>query len=366
MIPQKNANSILNLVNSTLLNLPSPSFISYIWNFGSMLGIILIFQVIRGLLISIFYVSDTSISFYSVVHCSRDVLEGWVNRFLHINGASFLFIFIYRHMFVRGIYFKSFIINKETWISGVTLLLIFIGTAFLGYVLPWGQMSFWGATVITNIVSVIPYIGKFLVIWIWGGFSVRGPTLTRFFSLHFLIPLFSFVLVFIHLIFLHEKGSSSIISSFVGDKILFNFYYRVKDIITLLIIILILIVTRIFSPLLFGDPENFNQANPLSTPLHIQPEWYFLFAYAILRSIPSKLGGAIALLLSIFVFYFLIFRNKKNSSIKFIIIEKINIYIFLLLVILLTWIGANPVESPIILFGQIFRFLYFIRFSIFL
>ena len=352
----------LKLINSTLLELPSPIFISYMWNFGSILGVVLFSQIISGLLISMFYISEVSLSFFSVIHILRDIIEGWSSRFLHINGASFLFIILYTHILIRGIYFKSFIINKETWLSGITLLLMFIGTAFLGYVLPWGQISFWGATVITNILSVIPYIGKELTIWIWGGFSVRGTTLTRFYSLHFIIPLASIVLLMIHLIFLHEKGSSSIISTYSIDKILFNFFYSIKDFITIILYLLTIILFINFIPFIFGDPENFNQANPLSTPIHIQPEWYFLFAYAILRSIPSKLGGAIALILSVIIFYFLIFREKSSSSLKFSFYEKFLFYILLILIILLTWVGANPVEFPLIFIGQVFRVIYFLLF----
>lgn len=356
----------LKIVNQTLMNLPSPIFISYLWNFGSMLGIILVSQIISGLLVSMFYVSDLSMSFFSVIHLIRDVSEGWLIRFIHINGASFFFVVLYSHILIRGMYFKSFVINKQTWLSGVSMLLIFIATAFLGYVLPWGQMSFWGATVITNIVSVIPYMGKELTMWIWGGFSVGGATLTRFFSLHFFVPIFSIVLLIIHLIFLHEKGSSSVISSNRVDKILFNFFYSFKDFVTFILFFILILFIRIFFPYLFGDPENFNPANPLSTPIHIQPEWYFLFAYAILRSIPSKLGGATALIFSVIIFYFLIFSRKKGNSIKFYLIEKFIFYFLLVLIILLTWIGANPVEPPLISLGQLFSVFYFLTFTLLL
>lgn len=362
MISQIFVHPILKSTNETLLSLPSPSFISYLWNFGSMLGIILIIQIVSGLLISIFYLSETSFSFFSIIHCRRDVIEGWIFRFVHSNGASLFFIFLYRHILIRGIYFKSYIINSETWSSGIILLLIFIGTAFLGYVLPWGQISFWGATVITNILSVLPYIGQSLIIWVWGGFSVGEPTLTRFFSLHFVFPFISLGVVLIHLILLHMKGSSSPVTSRNLDKLIFNFFFSIKDLITIILLVFILIIVCIFYPFIFGDPENYNQANPLSTPIHIQPEWYFLFAYAILRSIPSKLGGAIALVLSIFIFFLLIFSTKKKSSLKFSIYEKLFLREFLIMIVLLTWIGANPVEFPLILLGQIFSFLYFLSF----
>lgn len=282
----------------------------------------------------------------------RDVNFGWGLRAIHANGGSFFFICLYLHV-GRGIYFGSYKL-KEVWTVGVTLLLIIIATAFLGYVLPWGQISFWGATVITNLFSAIPVIGGDIVFWLWGGFAVDNATLTRFFSLHFLLPFISAILRAVHLVFLHETGSRNPLGLNRNlDKIPFHPYFTSKDLYGFIILFLSLISLRFQRPWLLGDPENFIPANPLVTPVHIQPEWYFLFAYAILRSIPNKLGGVVALAAAVIILYVIpLFKNKNFRSLAFYPLRKVIFWLLIRTFLLLTWIGARPVEEPYILIGQ--------------
>nr|APX39860.1 cytochrome b [Longitarsus tabidus] len=355
---------ILKIINNSLIIFPSPSNISYMWNFGSLLGVCLMIQILTGLFLAMHYCPNIELAFNSVTHICRDVNYGWLLRTLHANGASFFFICLYIHI-GRGMYYSSYNM-KETWLIGVTIFFITMATAFLGYVLPWGQMSFWGATVITNLMSAIPYLGNMLVQWIWGGFAVDNATLTRFFTFHFICPFIIFALMIIHLLFLHQTGSSNPIGINSNiDKVPFHPYFTFKDILGMLILLSSLIFLTLSNPYLLGDPDNFIPANPLVTPIHIQPEWYFLFAYAILRSIPNKLGGVIALVMSIAILYFLPFYNqKKFLSSQFYPINKLMFWSLLTIVILLTWIGARPVEDPYILTGQILTILYFLYYLI--
>lgn len=354
----KNIHFSIKIINNILVDLPTPTSISYIWNWGSILGLIIIFQTLTGILLASYYNSRIENAFSSIIHISRDISYGYVLRFLHINLARFFFIVIFLHI-SRNILFSSFKL-KHTWISGVIILLILIGTAFLGYVLPWGQISFWGATVITNLLSAIPYLGNDIVQWLWGGFSINIATLRRFFALHYLLPFILIALIIIHLASLHETGSNKPTGNNPNtDKINFHPYFSIKDSISILIIILIVITISIKIPFIIGDPENFNPANPLNTPIHIQPEWYFLFAYAILRSIPNKLGGVIALLISIIILFALIVNKKHLASKKFNPNKKIIFWVFRCIFIILTWIGANPVEPPFENIGKLFRLLYF-------
>lgn len=359
MIKLLKKNPLIKIFNSSLINLPTPSNISSIWNFGSLLGLCLILQIITGLFLAIHYCPNIDLAFNRVAHICRNVNYGWLIRTTHANGASFFFICIYIHV-GRGIYYSSYNII-ETWITGVTILLLTIATAFLGYVLPWGQISFWGATVITNLVSAIPYLGNYIVQWIWGGFAVDNATLTRFFALHFILPFIVRALVIIHLLFLHQTGSRNPIGIKSNiDKIPFHPYFTFKDLVGFMIIIALLIILTLKIPYLLRDPDNFIPANPLVTPIHIQPEWYFLFAYAILRSIPNKLGGVIALIISIIILYTLPFINKKKFlRTQFYPINKILFWSFITIIIILTWIGARPVEDPYILTGQWLTILYF-------
>nr|YP_009976009.1 cytochrome b [Cinclosoma punctatum]QNL16291.1 cytochrome b [Cinclosoma punctatum] len=350
---------LLKIVNDSLIDLPTPSNISAWWNFGSLLGVCLIVQIVTGLLLAMHYTADTSLAFSSVAHTCRNVQFGWLIRNLHANGASFFFICIYLHI-GRGFYYGSYL-NKETWNIGVILLLALMATAFVGYVLPWGQMSFWGATVITNLFSAIPYIGQTLVEWAWGGFSVDNPTLTRFFALHFLLPFVIAGLTLVHLTFLHETGSNNPLGIPSDcDKIPFHPYYSIKDILGFALMLIPLIALALFSPNLLGDPENFTPANPLATPPHIKPEWYFLFAYAILRSIPNKLGGVLALAASVLVLFLAPFLHKsKQRSMTFRPLSQILFWILVANLLILTWVGSQPVEHPFIIIGQLASLSYF-------
>nr|AIG53345.1 cytochrome b [Ctenotus schomburgkii] len=355
---------ILKIVNSSFIDLPSPSNISAWWNFGSLLGLCLILQVLTGLFLAMHYTADISSAFSSVAHICRDVQYGWLIRNLHANGASMFFICLYLHI-GRGLYYGSYMF-KETWNIGVVLLLLVMATAFVGYVLPWGQMSFWGATVITNLLSAIPYIGTNLVEWIWGGFSVDNATLTRFFTFHFLLPFAIMGASMLHLLFLHETGSNNPIGVTSNtDKIPFHPYYSYKDLLGATLFILLLLSLALFSPNLLGDPENFTPANPLVTPPHIKPEWYFLFAYAILRSIPNKLGGVLALLFSILILMLApMLHTSKQRGNAFRPLSQILFWALVSNIIILTWIGGQPVEDPFIIIGQIASSTYFIIFLI--
>lgn len=362
--PLRTNHPLFKIANNALVDLPAPINISAWWNFGSLLGVCLVVQILTGLFLAIHYTADINLAFNRVNHICRDVNYGWLLRTLHANGASFFFICIYLHI-GRGIYYGSYLFTP-TWLTGVLILFLVIGTAFIGYVLPWGQISFWGATVITNLLSAIPYLGIDLVQWVWGGFAVDNATLTRFFTFHFILPFIVLAIVIIHLLFLHQTGSNNPIGLNSNiDKIPFHPYFTYKDIVGFIIILIRLILLTLISPNLLGDPDNFIPANPLVTPVHIQPEWYFLFAYAILRSIPNKLGGVIALVVSIAILAILPFYHlRKFRGIQFYPINQILFWSIVVIVILLTWIGARPVEEPYVLIGQILTVLYFSYFLI--
>nr|BAI63566.1 cytochrome b [Cynops ensicauda]BAN05051.1 cytochrome b [Cynops ensicauda] len=355
---------MLKIINNSFIDLPTPSNISYWWNFGSLLGICLITQIITGLFLAMHYTADTQSAFSSVAHICRDVNHGWLVRNIHANGASFFFICIYLHI-GRGLYYGSYLF-KETWNIGVVLLLLVMATAFVGYVLPWGQMSFWGASVITNLLSAIPYVGGSLVEWVWGGFSVDKATLTRFFAFHFLLPFLIAGVSMIHLLFLHETGSNNptgIPSN--QDKVSFHPYFSYKDLLGFLLALLILLLISLIVPNLLVDPENFIPANPLMAPPHIKPEWYFLFAYAILRSIPNKLGGVIALLMSILILMFTpMLHTSKQRSLTFRSTSQTLFWLLVANTLILTWIGGMPVEPPFTEIGQVASVLYFLLFII--
>lgn len=358
-LPLRKNNPLLKIINNALIDLPAPINISLWWNFGSLLGLCLIIQIITGLFLTIHYCSDVLIAFNRIRYICRDVNIGWIIRIIHANRASIFFLCLYLHI-GRGIYYQSFK-YLETWTIGVFLFFLTIGTAFIGYVLPWGQISFWGATVITNLLSAIPYLGLDLVQWLWGGFSVDNATLTRFFTIHFLLPFIILGLTIIHLLFLHQTGSNNPLGINRNiNKIPFHPYFSFKDIIGFILLLLILITLVLLRPYILGDPDNFTPANPLVTPIHIQPEWYFLFAYAILRSIPNKLGGVIALVISIAILFFLplLIFNKFQGT-QFYPINQFLFWCLLSTVILLTWIGIRPVEDPYILIGQILTVIYF-------
>nr|UVG42119.1 cytochrome b [Carabus lafossei] len=362
--PMRSTHPLFKITNGALIDLPTPSNISLWWNFGSLLGLCLMIQIITGLFLAMHYTANIEMAFNSINHICRDVNYGWLLRTLHANGASFFFICIYLHI-GRGMYYGSYKF-MHTWMVGVIILFMVMGTAFMGYVLPWGQMSFWGATVITNLLSAIPYLGTMLVQWVWGGFAVDNATLTRFFTIHFLLPFIVTALVMIHLLFLHQTGSNNPLGiNSNTDKIPFHPYFSFKDMMGFIMLLMLLTILTLLNPYYLGDPDNFTPANPLVTPIHIQPEWYFLFAYAILRSIPNKLGGVIALVMSILILMIIPFSNNSNfQSLKFYPINQILFWKFFIIVILLTWIGMRPVEDPYILMGQILTILYFIYFLI--
>nr|QTF74760.1 cytochrome b [Bursa rhodostoma] len=360
--PIRKVHPVLKVVNGALVDLPAPSNLSIWWNFGSLLGLCLGIQILTGLFLAMHYTAHVDLAFSSVMHISRDVSYGWLLRALHANGGSWFFICIYFHV-GRGMYYGSYA-NQHTWNIGVILLFMTMATAFLGYVLPWGQMSFWGATVITNLLSAIPYIGKMLVEWVWGGFAVDNATLTRFFALHFLLPFAILGLTILHLLFLHETGSNNPLGlNSDGEKVPFHSYYSFKDLVGFLVVLTLLTLLVLFSPQLLTDPENFIPANPLVTPVHIQPEWYFLFAYAILRSIPNKLGGVIGLVMSIAILFIIPFTHMgKFRSMAYYPLNQILFWFFVGIFFILTWIGACPVEAPYEQIGQIFTGLYFTYF----
>nr|AST24150.1 cytochrome b [Proechimys longicaudatus] len=355
----RKSHPLIKIINHSFIDLPTPSNISAWWNFGSLLGVCLVLQIITGLFLAMHYTADTTTAFSSVTHICRDVNYGWLIRYAHANGASMFFIFLYFHI-GRGIYYGSYIF-METWNVGVILLFAVMATAFMGYVLPWGQMSFWGATVITNLLSAIPYIGPTLVEWIWGGFSVDKATLTRFFAFHFVLPFIITAMVMIHLLFLHETGSNNPSGlNPDSDKIPFHPYYTIKDILGLLFMLSALMTLILFSPDLLGDPDNYTPANPLNTPPHIKPEWYFLFAYAILRSIPNKLGGVLALAFSILILMlFPMMHMSKQRSMTFRPLSQCLLWTLVANLIILTWIGGQPVEHPFITIGQMASISYF-------
>nr|QEN99356.1 cytochrome b [Melipona fasciculata] len=352
-------NNIMFKIPLSFIYLPTPLNINYMWNFGSMLGMFLLIQIISGLFLSMHYCPNIDLAFLSISQIMKDINSGWMIRLIHMNGASFYFLLIYIHI-SRNLFYYSFKLIY-VWTIGNMILLLSMATAFLGYVLPWGQMSFWGAMVITNLLSALPYIGQSTVEWIWGGFSINNSTLNRFFSFHFILPFIILMMVFIHLMILHISGSSNPIhSKFNIYKINFHQYFSIKDLITIIMIMMIFMLINFQNPYFLSDPDNFKMANPMITPSHIKPEWYFLFAYSILRSIPNKLGGVIMLFMSIFILFMLpLFNNNKMKNLKFYPINQLFFWMFINIFIMLTWLGMQMIEYPFTNLNNIFTIMYF-------
>lgn len=353
----------LSFVNSVFVDLPSAVNLSYLWNFGSLLGACLVFQVLTGIFLAMHYCPDSRLAFSSVVFITQD---SFALRFWHANGTSLFFLLVYLHI-AKGLYYGGYS-KIPVWSIGILLYVLMMATSFIGYVLPWGQMSFWAATVITNLLSAIPYLGPDIVLWVWGGFSVSNATLNRFFSLHYLLPFLLIALAILHILALHVTGSNNPVGvrSDVA-KVPFHPYYVWKDLLGLVVFFFFMVLLVFLFPYWLGDAENFKEANPLVTPVHIQPEWYLLYAYAILRSIPNKIGGVLALVASFSVLFFVPYLQASPlRSLVFRPLSRVLFYFFLGNFLLLTWVGGLPVEEPYILLGQIsgaFYFLYFLILS---
>jgi ubiquinol-cytochrome c reductase cytochrome b subunit len=358
-------NIVLSVIDHAVISYATPMNISYWWNFGVLAGLCLVIQLITGIALAMHYAPHVDLAFASVEHIMRDVNYGWLLRYLHANGASMFFVVVYIHMF-RGLYYGSYAEPRQlVWIVGVVIFLLMILTAFMGYVLPWGQMSFWAATVITNLCSAIPIVGADIVHWLWGGFSVDNATLNRFFSFHYLLPFVIAALAIIHLAVLHDfSGSNPLGIRSKIDNIPFFPYFHVKDLVGILVFFIIFAFFTFFNPNLLGHPDNYIPANSMVTPPHIVPEWYFLPFYAILRAIPNKLGGVAAMISSILILMALPYLNFSiiRSSAFRPIFRKF-FWLFIADAMLLGWIGGKPPEEPytsIGLFCTIFYFVYFI------
>lgn len=361
-----NKKSLFAVLNNHLIDYPTPINLNYFFGFGSLAGIMLVVQILTGIFLAMHYTPHIDLAFNSVEHIMRDVNNGWLIRYIHANGASFFFIVVYVHIF-RGLYYGSYITPREVlWCSGVIIFILMMATAFMGYVLPWGQMSFWGATVITNLFSAIPLVGKDIVDWLWGGFAVDNPTLNRFFSLHFTFPFVIVGAVLIHLILLHEVGSNNPLGiTLKTENISFYPYFYTKDLFGLMILFLVFFIFIFYCPNTLGHPDNYIEANPMKTPLHIVPEWYFLPFYAILRSIPNKIGGVLAMFGSLIILLTIPFTNSSEiRSTAFRPIFKICYWLLVVAFILLGWVGQCPVEYPYTEIGIISMIYYFFFFFI--
>jgi len=359
-----NKKSLFAVVNNHLIDYPTPINLNYFYGFGSLAGIMLVVQILTGIFLAMHYTPHIDLAFNSVEHIMRDVNNGWLMRYTHANGASFFFIVVYIHIF-RGLYYGSYITPREyLWCSGVIIFILMMATAFMGYVLPWGQMSFWGATVITNLFSAVPLVGKDIVDWLWGGFAVDNPTLNRFFSLHFTMPFVIVGAVLIHLVLLHEVGSSNPLGlTLKTENVPFYPYFYVKDLFGLMVLFLIFFTFVFYYPNTLGHPDNYIEANPMKTPLHIVPEWYFLPFYAILRSIPNKIGGVIGMFGSLIILLTIPFTNSSEiRSTAFRPIFKISYWLLVVAFFLLGWVGQMPVEYPYTEIGVISMIYYFFFF----
>lgn len=361
-----NKKSLFAVVNNHIIDYPTPINLNYFYGFGSLAGIMLVVQILTGIFLAMHYTPHIDLAFNSVEHIMRDVNNGWLIRYTHANGASFFFIVVYVHIF-RGLYYGSYITPREAlWCSGVVIFILMMATAFMGYVLPWGQMSFWGATVITNLFSAVPLVGKDIVDWLWGGFAVDNPTLNRFFSLHFTMPFVIVGAVLIHLVLLHEVGSNNPLGlTLKTENIPFYPYFYTKDLFGLMVLFLVFFTFVFYYPNTLGHPDNYIEANPMKTPLHIVPEWYFLPFYAILRSIPNKIGGVIGMFGSLIILLTIPFTNSSEiRSTAFRPIFKVAYWLLVVAFFLLGWVGQMPVEYPYTEIGVISMIYYFAFFIV--
>ncbi len=359
---------IFSFLNHELNDYPTPRNLSYWWNFGSLAGIALVVMIVSGIVLAMHYTPHADLAFASVERIMRDVNYGWLIRYIHMNGGTMFFLVVYIHVF-RGLYYGSYKAPRELlWILGVVILVLMMMTAFMGYVLPWGQMSFWGATVITNLFSAIPLVGKAVVSWLWGGYTIGNPTLNRFYALHYLLPFVIFALVFLHLWALHRFGSNNplgIDTKGPQDSIPFHPYYTVKDGFGLGVFLIVFAAFVFFAPNFFGEPDNYIPANPLATPPHIVPEWYLLPYYAILRAIPNKLLGVIAMFGSIGLLLFLPWLDRSPvRSARFRPLYQQFFWLLVVDCLVLGWVGANPAEGRFILIGRLATAYYFFHFLV--
>lgn len=359
-------NGLLSVVLNHLVNYPTPFNINYFYGYGSLAGVCLGMQIISGVFLAMHYVPMSDFAFISVEHIMRDLNYGWFLRYMHANGSSMFFLCVYIHI-ARGLYYGSYVAPRQfTWISGVVIFILMMATAFLGYVLPWGQMSFWAATVITNLFSAIPLVGPSIVEWLWGGFSIGSPTLNRFFSLHFLLPFAIAAMVGVHLAFLHKNGSNNPLTvDSSNDSIPFYPFFVIKDVLGFQLFLIMFCIFIFFSPNTLGHPDNYIYADSLSTPAHIVPEWYFLPFYAILRSIPDKLGGVVCMGLALIILIFLpfIYKSKVKGAV-FSPTYKLLFWIFATNAVFLGWLGQKAMESPYPDLGLLATLIYFGYFAV--
>ena len=366
---------IFTMMHHDAIEYPTPRNLNYWWNYGSLAGIVLVIMIATGIVLAMYYIPHTSMAFDSTERIMRDVNYGWLIRYVHMNGGSAFFLIVYIHLF-RGLYYGSYKAPRELlWIIGVIIILTMMATAFMGYVLPWGQMSFWAATVITNMFSAVPLAGKSIVAWLWGGFSVDSPTLTRFYALHYLLPFIIFAFVFLHLWALHSVKSNNPLGVDIkhpGDTVPFHPYYTVKDLFGFGVFMILFMGFVFFAPNFFGEPDNYIPANPMVTPPHIVPEWYLLPYYAILRAItfdiwfiPAKLIGVVAMFASILILLFLPWLDRsKVRSARFRPIYRQFFWILVFDSVILGYVGANPPEGYFIPLGQAATAYYFLHFLV--
>ena len=363
-----NKNYLVSILDKHVIHYPTPINLNYAWSFGSLAGISLVIQILSGIFLAMHYTPHIDLAFSSVEHIMRDVKNGWFIRYVHANGASMFFIVVYCHIF-RGLYYGSYMHPRQLlWCSGVVIFILMMATAFMGYVLPWGQMSFWGATVITSLITAVPLVGKSIVEWLWGGFTINNATLNRFYSLHFLLPFVIAGLSLVHLALLHKDGSNNPLGiDSAVDKVPFYPYFVLKDLYALSIYFIVFGFLVYFYPNLLGHPDNYIPADPLHTPAHIVPEWYFLPFYAILRSIPNKLGGVLAMFGSLLILFLIPFINTSEvRSTTFRPLFKIFYWLLVADFLILGWVGQKPVTDQYVFTGQVATVFYFAFFLVLL